>query len=243
MPGFGRAGQGGGSADERRARWLAMAATGVVEAALIIGVLLGLAGPAVIRPVVTSMATLDLRLPPPPPPAPRHHQASRAAGSPAAGHGRAAPREAPLPLVAVASPVPAAPHAGNGVQTAAGDAATGTGAGAGGTGTGSGPGDGDGEGGDAEWRSGRIKDSDYPAAAREARAQGVTRTRISVNAQGRPTACQIRRSSGNVELDDTTCRLVLKRFRFSPARDGTGRTTADSVDYDQEWSISGYMGD
>jgi protein TonB len=42
-------------------------------------------------------------------------------------------------------------------------------------------------------------------------------------------------SSGNRALDDTTCRLILKRFRFAPARDAAGMAVPGEVDYDQEW--------
>jgi protein TonB len=51
------------------------------------------------------------------------------------------------------------------------------------------------------------------------------------------------RSSGSAALDETTCRLVLKRFRFAPARDANGQPTPGEIDYDQEWSITGYLGE
>ena len=144
-----------------------------------------------------------------------------------------------MPIV----PTPAAAHAGTGQLPAGGAARSGEGTAAGGDGAGSGTGNDGNGGGDAAWIKGRIGDSDYPPAARDARAEGVTRTRIEIDRDGRPTACSVRRSSGSALLDDTTCRLILRRFRFSPARDDNGRTVADSVDYDQSWSISGYMGD
>ncbi|MDE2404988.1 MAG: TonB family protein [Sphingomonadales bacterium] len=188
------------------------------------------------RRAVTALTAIDI-LPPPPPtrhPAPAHDR--QQGGAPSAAR---APRHVVTPPVRLPLPVvtPAPP--------AGGLASRGAGAGLAGQGAGTGSGDaaGDGGGSDAEWIKGAITDSDYPHEAREARQQGVTHTRVEVDANGRPSACTIRRSSGSALLDQTTCRLILKRFRFAPARDATGRAIADAVDYDQEWSITGYMGE
>ncbi|MBU6268390.1 MAG: energy transducer TonB [Sphingomonadales bacterium] len=210
-----------------------MAAAGI-EGLIVAGLLLGLAAPASLRRAITTLTAIDLREPPPPKPHPtaHHEQHGGASGAIRAPE----PRIAPPPVrVALAPPVPAA----------AGAAQAGTGAGANGRGAGLGQGDGSGDGGgtDAEWIKGRIENSDYPHDAREAREQGTTRVEIAVDASGRPSGCTVRHSSGSGQLDQTTCRLVLKRFRFNPARDAAGHAVADAVDYDQEWSITGYMGD
>ena len=217
----------------RRPRWAAIAASMAIELALVAGLIFGLSAPATLRQTLSSLATLDLHEPPAPQPARRHAHPGHPAA--AARHASAAPLEAPSPQLALPLPGLAAEPAEAGQGVAGGGASSGAGSGDG-IGNGSG-------GGDVEWLKGRIRDADYPRAARDARAEGVTRTRIAIDREGRPTACSVRRSSGSALLDDTTCRLILKRFRFSPARDDGGRAEADSVDYDQSWSISGYMGD
>jgi protein TonB len=58
-----------------------------------------------------------------------------------------------------------------------------------------------------------------------------------VGPNGRVTECRVIRSSGNAELDETTCRLILERFRFAPARDAQGRKVSDVVVEDHTWVI------
>ena len=118
----------------------------------------------------------------------------------------------------------------------AGGTGNGTGAGA----NGSGEGDG---GNDAELIAGRIADADIPQSVRAAAFSGTTRAEIGVSVTGQVTGCRISRSSGNSLLDGTTCRLIIQRFRFHPARDAQGHARPDSVTYEQEWTISGHFGD
>ena len=149
-----------------------------------------------------------------------------------------------LPLV-VPPPVVTAPIAGPGSDPSAGAAdvrGPGTGSGGVGTGTGSG-GSGNGEGaGDGDetpprWLRGRIKDSDYPSAAGEAGFSGTVSVRYTVETDGRVSECEVTRSSGNTELDETTCRLIEKRFRYTPSRDAQGRAVPSTVVEDHEWVI------
>jgi len=63
----------------------------------------------------------------------------------------------------------------------------------------------------------------YPAAARRASAEGRVSVRVNVGANGRVTACSVTSSSGNSDLDDTTCRLATRNGRFNPAKDPSGQ--------------------
>ncbi|WP_179504648.1 MULTISPECIES: energy transducer TonB family protein [unclassified Sphingomonas] len=177
----------------------------------------------------------------PPPPQPHHPHATGKA-APAALRAQAAPVFAAVTPWAKPPPIPVAPQVALGLASHSGAALVpgpGNGAGGQGNGTGSGTsGTGDGDGGsDPEWTGGKIKSSDYPPAARAAQAQGTTSVTISVTAQGRPSACRVTQSSRNPALDATTCDLAMKRFRFRPARDASGRAVAGEVDYDQEWTM------
>jgi periplasmic protein TonB len=154
----------------------------------------------------------------------------------------APPPKIPLP---VQNPLPAAPIAGEGNAAAAGAAQVpgpGTGSGGQGIGTGSGRfGNGTGGGGgggrpsNVEWISGRILDSDYPRRAFEAGAEGVVSLRFVVGTNGRVTRCQVTRSSGRADLDETTCRLIRQRFRYRPARDSWGRAIPATIVGQHEW--------
>jgi TonB family protein len=48
----------------------------------------------------------------------------------------------------------------------------------------------------------------------------------NIDATGRVTACTVTQSSGSVALDETTCRLMKERGRFTPARDAKGKAVA-----------------
>ena len=160
----------------------------------------------------------------------------------------------PTPIVApppeirlpVPSPVIAAPVAGVGSDPSAGAAdipGPGTGSGGQGTGTGSGAG-GSGAGGGggggrirARWISGRIRDRDYPRAAARAGIGGTVFLRFVVAPDGRVSECRVTRSSGSPDLDSTTCRLILQRFRYRPARDSTGRPVPEVITGEHHWEL------
>jgi protein TonB len=80
-------------------------------------------------------------------------------------------------------------------------------------------------------------DEDYPAAAMRAGEQGKVGFHLTVGADGRPTACSVTASSGSAILDSTTCGLLMRRARFSPARDETGRPTIGTFDSSFTWSL------
>jgi periplasmic protein TonB len=157
------------------------------------------------------------------------------------------PIVAPPPLVSVpaappliAAPVPAAgrdPHAGAAALPGIGTGAGGVGEGLGGGGRGgSGDGDGGGETG-PRWRSGRIKDSDYPQQAGEAGVGGTVAVRYRVGTDGRVGSCIVTTSSGDPALDALTCRLIQRRFRFDPARDEEGRPVTSTIVERHSWVI------
>ena len=192
----------------------------------------------------------DIAAPPPPPaveepPPPRtSSRKPEGAASPANLVAKPTPVVAPLPVVPLLLPPPviAAPVAGTGADPSAGASdvpGPGTGAGGEGVGTGSG-GRGSGSGGGgaavrARLLKGRIVNSDYPEAASRAGAIGTVIARFTVRPDGRASQCRVTRSSGNADLDATTCRLIEKRFRYAPARDAAGEAMPDVMGWKQEW--------
>ena len=188
--------------------------------------------------------------PPPPPPKPpvvarpQHHaRAGRAA--PPALRARAAPIVVPPPIVppvVMPPPLIAAIDLGPGADNHAGAApVAGPGTGAGGTGNGRGSGgggDGDGDGGTPSRQiGGRITENDYPRSAVAAGASGTVSVEYTVTAEGRATDCVVTASSGNADLDATTCRLITQRYRFRPARDAAGHKVADGWSNDHHWQL------
>lgn len=203
----------------------------VLGYALIIGLGFDLA-----RRVGDRLKVFDLAEEPPPPvtrpvPVPDKPEGQRAPREGAS----ASPMAPPPPNVRLTVPptllVPPTPGTGAGTADGEGSDGDGDGAGSGGRGGGAG-------GGfrfPAQHLKGSITGSDYPNAARRARAEGVVYVRFIVDEKGRARGCAVTRSSGNAALDSTTCRLIERRFRYRPARDARGQTVADVVVGNQIW--------
>ena len=84
---------------------------------------------------------------------------------------------------------------------------------------------------------GLFSTSDYPAAALRADQQGTVAIDAAVDPTGRVTACAVTTSSGSVSLDVTTCSIIQRRARFTPAQDGAGRAVADRVQARIRWVL------
>lgn len=192
-----------------------------------------------------SQAIVALAIPTPPPPEPAvpqnaPHDTASGKASAANRHAKAAPVAAPKPkLPPLTPPVAAAPQPGTGSDTSAGatpNPGAGSGAGGQGDGTGAGgSGNGTGGGSKAVWRSGTIRDRDYPRSASRARVGGEVEVRFTIQPTGRVTSCRVSRSSGDTALDETTCRLIEERFRFKPATNAAGAVIASDYGWRQSW--------
>jgi protein TonB len=199
----------------------------------------------IVRKASETIAAIALPAPPPPQekakPAPVESDKAIGKASAANKHARAAPIAAPKPKLPPIKPppIPAAPTPGIGNDTSAGATPLpGPGSGAGGIGNGTGAGgsgSGTGGGSKAVWRSGTIRDSDYPREAARAKIGGEVEVRFTIQPTGRVTGCRVTRSSGDVSLDATTCRLIEDRFRFRPATNSAGDPIASSYGWRQSW--------
>lgn len=185
--------------------------------------------------------------PPPPPlvkPKPKPAESRKASGaaSPKNIKSKATEIVAPKLPPPIPPPVVAAPRPfmGNDASTGATqERGPGTGAGGFGNGTGSGgEGEGEGDGTPPRWKSGKIRDSDFSAIARDIRfaATGSASFQVSVvytvQPNGRATDCTVTRASGNATFDQTTCRLIEERMRFKPMLDDTGRAVPSKMGED-----------
>ena len=235
-----------------RERGAATVGVAALHAALLWGLVLA-SGAQPVAPREPTLKLLDLSdsVPlPPNQPEPRKEQARRAEGAAAPPNLEAKPTPvvAPKPKVRLPAPtpVPAAPLPSpvHGSESSAGASTlAGPGSGSGGTGTGTGSGEagfGPGGGGGAarpERISGRLANEDYPRRALRAGAEGGVSVRFLVRTDGSVEGCRVTRSSGHAELDSTTCRLIERRFRYRPARDGSGRPVEQSVTSSFDWTI------
>jgi hypothetical protein len=71
-----------------------------------------------------------------------------------------------------------------------------------------------------------LKASDYPIEAWQSGASAVVNFRLMVDATGTPTDCALQASTAGEAFRELTCRLLLKRARFTPARDSAGKPIA-----------------
>ncbi len=84
-----------------------------------------------------------------------------------------------------------------------------------------------------DWAS----DNDYPTRALQLGQEGITGFRLTLGTDGKVSNCEITKSSGSAELDKTTCDLMRRRARFSPATDGDGNPTTGSYTSSVRWQI------
>lgn len=191
-----------------------IAAALVVAAHLV--VLLALLRPVGVLPpqAAATLEAVNIAMPPPPAPSPAKHPATTAS----------APR---TPTAAAPAPQAPAPPAPDGVGPSGIPGGTASGGGTGGSGSGGIT--------RARWASGSITNHDYPKAARNAGVGGAVTVHFDVRADGQVENCRVIASSGAALLDETTCRLIEARFRYTPARDAGGNAVGDVAGWRQDW--------
>lgn len=68
--------------------------------------------------------------------------------------------------------------------------------------------------------------SDYPPSLLRKGAQGMVHFRLSVDSEGRASACHIQRSTRPEGFDEAACDVLMRRARFKPALDAAGKPIA-----------------
>jgi TonB family protein len=82
----------------------------------------------------------------------------------------------------------------------------------------------------------------YPVAAIQSGAQGVTRVAVHLDEAGKVTAVDIVQRSGDTRehrLLDSEAARAIARCPFTAARDGAGKPIASVVTLTQEWHVDG----
>lgn len=89
------------------------------------------------------------------------------------------------------------------------------------------------KGSPGEW----VTTDDYPASALRNGQQGRAGFRLDVGTDGRPSACTITQTSGSSDLDQATCRNLMRRAHFNAARDAAGTPVPSSYSNSVVWSL------
>ncbi|MEO9599292.1 hypothetical protein [Parasphingorhabdus sp.] len=71
-----------------------------------------------------------------------------------------------------------------------------------------------------------LRSSDYPSDMLRERQPALINFRLSVDENGKATACHIQQTTRPKEFDDAVCEGLIKRSAFSPALDAEGKPMA-----------------
>ncbi|MEP2737132.1 MAG: energy transducer TonB [Erythrobacter sp.] len=82
-----------------------------------------------------------------------------------------------------------------------------------------------------------VTDSDYKSSWIRREMAGVAKFSLGVGTNGRVTDCRVTSSTGYDALDNATCKLIAKRARFTPAKDGSGKTVEGSFSSSIRWNL------
>lgn len=82
-----------------------------------------------------------------------------------------------------------------------------------------------------------VSNADYPSGALARNAVGTVEARVTVSPAGKASDCQMIRSSGHDDLDRITCKVVVDRARFIPARDRQGQAMSSPFAFAIRWLI------
>lgn len=89
------------------------------------------------------------------------------------------------------------------------------------------------KGNPADW----ITNDDYPPAAQREGREGVSKIAWTINEQGKVENCHVVESSGSPDLDDTACRLITRRGRYSAAKDQNGNPIKSTQSRSVRWQL------
>ncbi|MBK8272154.1 MAG: energy transducer TonB [Sphingomonadales bacterium] len=86
---------------------------------------------------------------------------------------------------------------------------------------------------------GYISDNDYPPEAIRNYAEGTVVVKFTISTNGRVPVCEIAESSGSDVLDDTSCKLIRDRFRYTPAKGSDGKAIPETRTQRIKWRLPG----
>lgn len=87
----------------------------------------------------------------------------------------------------------------------------------------------------ATQRGGSISDEDYPPSSIRNEESGTSVARFTIGTDGKVTSCNA--SGASPSLDAETCKLIIRRFRFKPAKDESGNPIEESRTQRVTWRL------
>jgi periplasmic protein TonB len=230
------------AAPSRSDRAKAIASVAVVYAVIVCAVLLMPADSPLRLGESEPTVLIDVKeLPKPQPPPPEEKGKAPEEEGAAGKKAEPTPVVAPKPVIEVPAkpPVVASPIAGTGSAPTAGAATSGTGPGAGGSGTGRGGGGSGGGGGGIGSEARLLGGNSAKLPARLLRPfaaeRGYGYLWLKIAETGRVTECSVLQSTGEAEVDQALCDLMINRSRWEPARDRQGNAIPAKVRYTATW--------
>ncbi|MFS0737640.1 TonB family protein [Sphingomonas sp. 1P06PA] len=85
----------------------------------------------------------------------------------------------------------------------------------------------------AQW----VTSDDYPPSSIRNEEAGTVAVAWDINEAGRIENCRVTSSSGHPALDEATCRLLIRRGRYTPAKDENGNPIRSSSSRRVRWEI------
>lgn len=85
--------------------------------------------------------------------------------------------------------------------------------------------------------AGLFSADDYPVSAIRNGQEGTVAVRLDVDTRGRVTRCSVEQSSGHTALDRTTCTLLRRRARLSPATGVDGQPVPSQFSTRISWVL------
>lgn len=82
-----------------------------------------------------------------------------------------------------------------------------------------------------------ITADEYPSGPLSRKEEGRLVMRLSINAQGRVSACEVTETSGYAELDERTCELLRQRARYQPGTDASGQRVDTTMTLGFTWNL------
>ena len=82
-----------------------------------------------------------------------------------------------------------------------------------------------------------VTTDDYPASALRENRAGTVGLTWQINEQGRVENCSVTSSSGSPDLDETACKLVTRRGKYTPAKDQNGNFIRQTASLRFTWVI------
>lgn len=86
-------------------------------------------------------------------------------------------------------------------------------------------------------RGNTIGEEDYPSASLRAGEEGIVRVRFVIGTDGRVSECAVVESSGHPRLDQRSCEIIQRRWRFEPATED-GKPVAETKTQNVRWQIT-----